>query len=145
FYDSGYIRPIQADREGVESVGTLNPYERIEAETIAWQAGISTQMFASGELPNLYVTDIDDGDWIAITNVDFGKRRTATLNASVAAKKGGNIDVRLGHPAGQLVGTLEVESTGGTDQWQTIETKLDRVTGVQTIFFVFQGEGKDLF
>src|SRR5690606_34498512 len=42
-------------------------------------------------------------------------------------------------------GTLEVESTGGTDQWQTIETKLDRVTGVQTIFFVFQGEGKDLF
>jgi beta-xylosidase len=145
FYENGYIRPIQADREGVESIANLYPYTRIEAETIAWQAGISTQMFPAVERPNLYVKDIDDGDWIAIANVDFGTRGAAALEASVLPKRGGFIEVRLGHPDGELIGKMEVPESEGSDQWMTVKTELNRVTGVHTIFFVFRGEGNDLF
>jgi len=143
FYENGYIRPIEADREGVDSVASLNPYDRIEAETIAWQAGIDTRTMEQAEGVNLYVTDVDPGDWIALANVDFGERGAAKLEASVSSSIGGTIEVRLDHPDGELIGMLTVEPTGG--EWMTIETELSGVPGVHAVFFVAQGEGGDMF
>ena len=34
---------INATREGVSPVGTLNPYERVEAETIAFSEGVKSE------------------------------------------------------------------------------------------------------
>ena len=36
----GTIRPIKGTYEGISQLKTINPYERIDAETVAWNAGI---------------------------------------------------------------------------------------------------------
>ena len=43
YYDNDLIKPVQADRYGVSQVKPLDPYQRVEAETIAWQKGITTE------------------------------------------------------------------------------------------------------
>lgn len=83
-YDgNGNIIDTIADMEGVEQIANLNPYQRIEAETIAWSAGIATQ---DSEAPgsmladiNLHVTDIHAGNWIAVSQVDFGSNGAKLL------------------------------------------------------------------
>ena len=57
--------------KGVDPVGKLDPYRRIEAETIAWSEGLKTEKSEAG----MYVTAIHDGDYIRVRNVDFKKRR----------------------------------------------------------------------
>ena len=59
----------------LEQVGTFNPYRRVEAETMAWGYGLkTTRENPSGPWnPTLFVTDIDDGEYILVKGVDCGK------------------------------------------------------------------------
>ena len=50
-------------------VGTLDPYKRVEAETIAWSSGVKIEPSSAG---GQAVRDIHDGDYIEVRNVDFG-------------------------------------------------------------------------
>jgi arabinoxylan arabinofuranohydrolase len=73
-------------------VGYLNPYIRQEAETIAWTGGVETAYDAKA---GVYVTDIDNGDYIKVRSVDFGKG-ARVFKANVAADKdGGVIEIRI--------------------------------------------------
>ena len=147
-YDgNGNIIDTIADMEGVEQIANLNPYQRVEAETIAWSAGIATQdSDAPGSMladMNLHVTDIHAGNWVAVSQVDFGSNGAKTFAANVAATVGGAIEVRLGSADGELIGTLEVSPTGGEEEWAVVETDVDSVSGVHDVYFVFTGEGDD--
>lgn len=146
FYDNGLIKDIQADREGIAQLRNLDPYQRTEAETIAWQKGITTEVCSAPggyvESLNLNVTDIDDGDWIAVANADFGEEGPTAFLANVASSVGGEIEIRLDSPTGEVIGTLEVAPTGGDQVWKILECDVKRVTGVHNIFFMFKGEGK---
>ncbi|MDQ2087750.1 carbohydrate-binding protein [Herbivorax sp. ANBcel31] len=139
----GTIEQVQADFEGVSQLVNFDPYRRNEAETIGWSAGISTEdcQASGGPLYNQNVTNINDGDWIGVGNVDFGSIGAGTFRANVASNSGGNIEIRLGSPTGTLVGTLRVSSTGGMQDWRVMETSVSDVTGVHDLFFVFTGSG----
>ena len=145
--ENGQIIDIIADMEGVEQVANLNPYERVEAETIAWSAGIATEVSeAPGSMLedlNLHVTNIHDGNWIAVSQVDFGDKGATAFEANVASEVGGAIEVRLDSKDGELIGTLEVNATGGEQKWQLVETEVDSVSGVHDVYFVFTGEGDE--
>src|SRR5690606_32795845 len=41
--EDGSIQEIEANLAGVESIQPLNPYEKVQAETMAWSTGISVQ------------------------------------------------------------------------------------------------------
>ena len=65
----GTIPMITPTKEGVkESVKNLDPFQRVEAETIAWSEGIKT---AANEKIGVYVSKIDHGDYIKVRSVDF--------------------------------------------------------------------------
>jgi arabinoxylan arabinofuranohydrolase len=68
--DGSIPRIIHSDGGITKSVGDFNPFKRNEAETIAWESGVKT---AFDEKTGVYVTDIDNGDYIKIRNVNFGK------------------------------------------------------------------------
>lgn len=146
FDDSGFIREIEADMVGIRQLKNLDPYRRTEAETIAWQKGITTEECAAPggdvESVNLNVTHIHDGDWIAVANADFGAEGPAVFVANVAAVVGGTIEIRLDSPTGEIIGTLEVTPTGGDQEWELMQCDVKNVTGVHNIFFVFRGEGE---
>lgn len=139
----GTIPLIVPTKEGVtKSVGTLNPFKRVEAETIAWSEGLKT---AGDSKSGLYVTKIEHGDYLKVRSVDLGKG-AKKIEAGVASNgKGGRIEIRLGTPDGELLGTLEVKNSGGWQNWTTAQAKLKKRAGTHDLCFVFTGGVGELF
>lgn len=141
----GSIPVINPTAEGPEAVSTLNPFRRVEAETIAWSSGVTTEPNAN---TGIYVSDIHNGDFIRVANVNFGNKAPRSFGASVAsARRGGFIDVRLDSPDGELLATLEVPATGGWEEWRYLETPaLIEAQGIHDVYFMFRGrKGPKLF
>ena len=143
FNADGSIPLIAPTKGGVkESAANLNPFVKVEAETIAWEEGIET---AKDEKAGVYVTDISNGDYIKVRSVDFGKG-AKSFDANVAsATGGGSIEIHVGSPTGTLLGTCVVKSTGGATNWTVQSYKVTKVKGVHDIYFVFKGGEGDLF
>lgn len=140
----GTIKDIKGTYEGIAQLHTMNPYERIEAETIAWNAGVKvTPCQEPGKLfkdYNTALTDLQDKDWTSVAQLDFGKHGAAGIKVNAASVKGGKIEVRLDSPEGTLAGTVEIPATGGEDKYQLVECGLDNVaTGTKNVFLVFRG------
>jgi hypothetical protein len=139
----GSIPLITPTKEGViNNIANLDPYQRVEAETIAWSEGLKT---AGNSQEGVYVTKIENGDYLKVRNVDFGKG-AKTFEASVASfSQGGKIEIRLSNPYGELIGTIDVENTGGWLKWATVKSNIKKINGVHDICFVFKGSEGELF
>lgn len=139
----GSIPLIIPTKEGVKkSVSNLNPFARVEAETIAWSEGLKT---ASDNDGGIYVTKIHNGDFIKVRSVDFANGAKSFKAAVASASKGGKIELRLGAPDGQLIGTCKVKSTKDWNNWRTVESKTASVAGVHDFYLVFTGGEGELF
>jgi arabinoxylan arabinofuranohydrolase len=143
YNEDGTIPRILHSAEGIiKSVGDFNPFIRKEAETIAWESGVET---AKSDAVGIYVTDISNGDYIKVRNVDFGKG-AKTFEASVAsATDGGNIEIRIDCQTGTLLGTLAVKSTGENQNWTVQTCNINKVTGIHDLYFDFKGGEGNLF
>lgn len=139
----GTIPLINISKMGPEPVGTVNPYQRNEAEMMAWAENCKTSQDAKG---NVYVSDIRTGGFIKVREVDFGEISPKHFNASVAAGLGaGILEVYVDSIGGSKIATIQVPRTGGWDQWKTLSTKIDiPVTRKKDLFFSFKGENLTL-
>ena len=128
YQEDGLFPIIHHTDEGVAPIGTLNPYQRIEAETMAWSVGLKSE---TNDKTGVYISEINNGDYIKVREVDFGEQSPKTFTASVAsALQGGKIEVRLDSIEGQQVAVLDVPRTGGWEQWQVLKTDItEDVTG----------------
>jgi len=143
FNADGSIPLIQPTKTGVtESAANLNPYKRVEAETIAWEEGVETAM---QETTGVYVTDIHNGDYIKVRSVDFGKGAKNFQANVAAATEGGSIEIHLDSKAGSIIGTLNIKSTGDALKWELQSAKISGAKGVHDIYFVFKGGEGNLF
>ncbi|HSH96277.1 MAG TPA: family 43 glycosylhydrolase [Roseimicrobium sp.] len=147
FKPDGSVPMVQPTNEGPAPVATLDPYKRVEAETIAWSSGVKIEPSSAG---GQNVRDIHDGDYIQLRNVDFGTRGARAFTASLSstataqAATGAKIEIRLGKLDGQLIGTLPVSGTGG--EWKPQSARISGASGVNDLFFVFRGAaGEELF
>ncbi len=140
---NGTIKDIKGTYEGIPQTHTMNPYERIDAETIAWNAGIKVAPCKEpGKLYKDYntaLTDLQDKDWTAVSQLEFGDEGAVGIKVNAASAKGGKIEVRLDSPEGTLAGTVNVPATGGEDKYQLIDCELDNITGTKNVFLVFRG------
>ena len=100
----GSFPTINATQEGVKPIATFNPYRRVEAETIAFSEGLGTR---SNAATGVYVSEVHDGDYIKVREVDFGQEAPTGFRASVASALRG--------------GTLEVDAGGEVDLLAAIE------------------------
>lgn len=134
----GTIPSIPMTTTGASAIGTLNPYRKVEAETINFSVGIHSQPNGTG---NVYLSDIHNGDWLRVRAVDFSGRTPKTIQASVAsALRGGRIEVRLDEPEGPLVATIDVTNTGGWEKFKTVSAQLNMApAGVHDVYFMFKG------
>ena len=123
----------------LRQVQPFNPYRRVEAETMAWGYGLkTTRENPSGPWnPTLFVTDIDEGEYILVKGVDFGQGAASLTASCTAHLYGGTIEVRIDAPDGQLIGTVNVVRS--RDAYQEFTTKLAKTTGVHDLYFVFVG------
>ncbi|OJX92517.1 MAG: carbohydrate-binding protein [Paludibacter sp. 47-17] len=140
--------------EGPAQLGSLNPYRRVEAETMAWSEGVKTRFESEYErnfmwdrgkklADRLFVTSIHHGDYIMVQGVDFGKG-AKSVEVSVASKFGGTIEFRTGQVNGPLIAAVTVKSDGDAGVWKTVSAPVKNAKGKQDVYLVFKGE-KELF
>ncbi len=139
----GTIKDIKGTYAGIPQLHEMNPYERIDAETIAWNAGVKVAPCQEpGKLYEDYntaLTDLQDKDWTSVAQLNFGEYGAVGFKVNAASAKGGKIEVRLDSPEGTLAGTVDVPATGGEDTYKLIECELDNITGTKNVFLVFRG------
>ncbi|MCD7770669.1 MAG: family 43 glycosylhydrolase [Oscillospiraceae bacterium] len=128
--DTVTISPATMTREGVEQIKDLDAFSVNQAETAVTTAGIT--YFTSED--RTFITSISDGDWSAVSSVDFGNGANA-FAATVRGK--GIIEIRLDSADGTVVGNIQFNT--GSD-FETIVCTLDKtVSGTHDLYFVFGG------
>ena len=144
----GTIPLINISKEGVAPVGTINPYVRNEAETIAWAEKCKT---SQDDKVGVYVTNTRIGGYIKVREVDFGNTSPKTFKASMASGLGaGIVEVYVDSIGGPKIATLKVPRTGGWKEYKTLSTTIETpVTGKHDVYFAFKGEnltaGRELY
>lgn len=134
------IKKATMTRKGVSQIKPLNPYQRVEAETVC--ATINAHFLPSGDAGNMVamvgskqVTVISkDMAVLKVSRVDFGKG-SRFMNLMLRGK--GTVEVRQGSVNGKLLG----KSSSRSKDWHLSRCNIKAV-GEQDIVFVMKG--KDL-
>ncbi|MGE4568026.1 MAG: carbohydrate-binding protein, partial [Bacteroidales bacterium] len=111
-------------------------------ETIAWSVGLKT---ASDSKTGVYVSQIDNGDYLTVRSVDFGKGATRFTASAGSVSGGGSIEIRLNGVDGPLLGVCPVKATGDLTRWAEHSCKIVKTKGIHDICLLFKGEGQQLF
>ncbi|PTN05909.1 glycoside hydrolase family 43 protein [Mangrovibacterium marinum] len=139
----GRIPLITPTKEGViKSVTNLSPFKKVEAETIAWSEGLKT---AGNSQSGVYVTNIDNGDYLTLRSVDFGEGAKTFVARVASGAQGGQIEIRMDNPNGELLGIVKVSNTGGWQNWSAVKGKVKAVAGIHDLCLLFKGAEGELF
>ena len=147
--------PYWLDQEPMKQLHWLNPYKRVEAETMAWgyglksakmgieNTGVVADMPTSTGKKNMYIYDIDNGEYIKLRGVDFGKG--AKLFSIAAASAGGvTVNLRLDSNKGPVVGTVTIGKTGNVEKYRVFSGKVKNVAGVHDLYICFDKASGDV-
>lgn len=135
--DDGEIVKVEYTTNGVKQIEHVNPYARVEAEMFAAQKGIET---APDEKGGMFVTDTQDGDWIKIAGVDFGKKGASKVGLRAASEaEECRVEFRLDAPDGKVIADFSIPATGGAQDWKKVGCNISKVTGVHDLYLVFKG------
>ena len=147
--------PYWMDQEPMKQLHWLNPYQRVEAETMAWgyglksakmgipNTGVVADMPTSTGRKNMYIYDINDGEYIRLRGVDFGK---GAKNFSIMAAATGSctITLRLDGIHGPTIGTVIIDKTGNVEKYKSFNTKIKDATGVHDLYLCFSNANGDV-
>ena len=125
-----------------QSAAPLNPYARVEGETIAWAPGVEVEDCSEGGRD---VTSIENNDSIKVESVNFLTGAISFSARVASAGAGGSIELHLDSATGSLLGTCAVPATGGAQKWQTVTCTVSGATGTKDLFLVFKGGSGSLF
>ena len=146
--EDGTIGNIIMTKNSRSQVGTLNPYETVNAATFAAMGGVDTapadeisQKYGCG---NMLLTAIDTGDFVKIQGADFGSNGAKKVRFTVKTNgNDGAVRITTKTAFGEVAGYVGIKPDG--NDVTVCEAELDiPVTGVQDIFFTFSGEGYEI-
>ena len=148
--------PYWLDQDPIGQLQTLNPYQRVEAETMAWGKGLkSAKMgipntgvvadmpFSTGRC-NMYVTDINNGEYIRLRGVDFGTKGARQYQISAAAEGSCVVTLRLDSVDGPVIGTVNISRTGSLEKYRQFTTKVKNANGVHDLYICFTRSNGDV-
>lgn len=134
--------PYWADTK-LEQIGTFNPFRKVEAETMAWGYGLKTAPNAD---KSLSVVDVNNGEYICVRGVNFGKNKARRFKVSALPLEGGNLKIRLDAPDGKIVGNVNIPQGNETSKYELYSCEVNAVSGIHDLYLSFEGENnKDLF
>lgn len=139
--EDGSIPKLTMSEEGPDAVDTLNPFERVEAETIAFSSGLKTEA-CTDEGAGRNVRNISNNDYIKVKNVDFLDGVTGFEARVSNSGDGATIELHLDSESGALLGTCDVSNAAS---WTTKTCEMSGGSGIHDLFLVFKGNGDELF
>ena len=141
YNSDGTIPRIKTQTNGPAQIEALNPFVRTECETSSWENGIGVEKCSDGGID---VCNIENGDNIKVSGVDFGSGAD-TFTASVAsATSGGSIKLHIDKLDGEVIGTLNIDGTGGWQDWNEVSCPVN-VSGEHDLYLEFVGGDGFLF
>ncbi|MBE5928528.1 MAG: carbohydrate-binding protein [Lachnospiraceae bacterium] len=161
YNEDGTINAVPFTDAGVDPIEALNPYDKVEAETIE----LSNSLNASpndrmgkygvekekkdGASGNINLYSIENNDYIKLRNVDFGEKGAIAFTActsSSAAKdtEVGTIDIYFDSLDSEPVTWFTVKSSGNADEFvaETIDVDKSVMNGVHDVYMVFTGNAQ---
>ena len=150
--------PYWLDLAPMKQLHWLNPYKRVEAETMAWgfglksakmgieNTGVVKDMPESTGKKNMYIFDINDDEYIRLRGVDFGSKgaKQFAIVAAAAAQAGCTITLRLDSKSGDAISTVDVKSTGSVEKYRSFSAKVKGATGVHDLYLCFSKASGDV-
>ena len=147
--------PYWLDQKPMKQLHWLNPYKRVEAETMAWgyglksakmgieNTGVVADMPTSTGKKNMYIYDINNGEYIKLRGVDFGKG-AKQFNIAAASTGGVTVNLRLDSNKGPVVGTVTIGKTGNVENYRVFSGKVKNVVGVHDLYICFDKASGDV-
>ena len=147
--------PYWLDQEPIKQLHWLNPYQRVEAETMAWgyglksakmgipNTGIVADMPESTGKKNMYICDINDGEYIKLRGVDFGDKGAKLFTISAASTGSVTINLRLDSNKGPVIGSVTIGQTGSVEKYRTFSGKVKDATGIHDLYICFDKSNGD--
>ena len=147
--------PYWLNQKPLKQIEWLNPYKRVEAETMNWGNGLKTAKmgientgvikdmpYSTGK-KNMYVFDINDGEFIRLRGVDFatGARQFAISAASTGFVE---LTLRLDSQDGPAIGTVKIGATGSVETYKSFATKVKKAAGVHDLYLCFSKTSGDV-
>ena len=136
FNADGSIPVMKLTSTGPDQLEPLNPFERVEAETICWSEGIKTE---KDESNSVCIGSIKKGSYIKVAGVDFGDGADKFTASVASAESGGNIELHLDSKTGPIVGNLKTGGTGGWHNWEEVSCDVSGASGEHDLYLVFNG------
>ena len=145
FDENGNIIPIEGTRKGVRAVKHVNPYGAVWGATMSNQNGTNTRPY--GEVSeaagygNMILSDIKDGAWICVSEVDFGTISPENIFANMRGESG-SVHVRIDGLMGKEVASISFE---GSEEFIDCDaTMQDSIMGVHDVYFVYENGGFEI-
>jgi len=143
FESDGSIKEIIANYEGVPATKALNPYVRVEAETLAWQAGIEIVADQEQGSQNRLVREIHSGDWTGIRNVAFTTGASQLVIGVRDVTENTIVELRQLAPDGEKIGEIIVNAGIAGSETIQLETAISLDSITTDIFFVFRSASQN--
>ena len=147
--------PYWLDQKPMKQLHWLNPYKRVEAETMAWgfglksakmgieNTGVVKDMPASTGRRNMYIYDLNDGEYIRVCGIDFAAG-AKSFAMTAAATGSAVITLRIDSADGPVIGTLNVKNTGSAEKYRAFSTKVNNAKGVHDLYICFSQTSGDV-
>jgi hypothetical protein len=148
--------PYWLDQQPLKQLQWLNPYRRVEAETMNWgyglksakmgieNTGVVKDMPESTGKKNMYIFDLNDGEYIRLRGVDFTEKGAKSFSITAAATGSANITLRLDSQDGPVIGTVAVKSTGSAEKYRAFTGKVKDAKGVHDLYICFDKANGDV-
>lgn len=146
--EDGTIGDIPMTNDTRKQVGTMDPYQTINAATFAVMGGVDTapadEVSRECGCGNMLLTAINSGDFVKLQGVDFGSAGAKKVIATVKSNgQEGVIRVTTKTVNGDVAGYIPVKGDG--NETTVIEAELDQsITGLQDVYFTFYGDGYEV-
>ena len=146
--------PYWLDQQPIKQLQWLNPYQRVEAETMSWgfglksakmgiaNTGVIADMPASTGKKNMYIYDINDGEYIRLRGVDFA---SGAKKFHITASSTGSctITLHLDSTDGPVIGTAVISNTGTIEKYRSFTAKVKNAAGVHDLYICFNNNKGD--
>ena len=140
FTEEGEIKPLKMTQGVTEQLKPVNPYRKVEAETIAWSEHVKAKQNVE---VGVFVQAMQDGAYTSVKEVDFATGASKfTARIGTTHNTGVTMEVRLDGIEGQLLTTMEVPRTGGDNRWALVSSDIPEVSGKHDVYFVFKAKSK---
>ena len=146
--------PYWLDQQPLKQLQWLDPFQRVEAETMAWgyglksakmgikNTGVVADMPTSTGQRNMYIYDLNDGEFIKLRGVDFGQG-AKSFAVTAAATAGCTVTLRLDSQDGPVIGTVTITSTGSVEKYKSFKAKVTNASGVHDLYLCFNRTSGD--